>query len=134
MTSPGATTKAGDETREPQVDPITLRLDSEPLQMLVRRAFCESGYARSSWLNSSPMGILKVAGSKTGRRYKVHKGAASNVFEINEEGQPTTGWCFVPARPLAAGDGMLAQKIALETDELAALSIAHKFLPRIPCT
>lgn len=77
-------------------------------------------------------GYFEVRGSETGRRYRIHKGTASNVFEIDDEGRPTTGWCFVSARPLAAGDVMLAQKIALETDERAVLALAHKFSPRAP--
>lgn len=46
----------------------------------------------------------------------------SNVLELDEEGQPKVGWCFVPTRPLAAGDVMLAQKIALETEEMSVLT------------
>jgi hypothetical protein len=40
------------------------------------------------------------------------------------------GWCFVPRDPLVAGDVMLAQKIALETDEQGALALANNFTPR----
>ena len=35
-----------------------------------------------------------------------------------------------PKDYLVAGDVMLAQKIALETDERGALAIANNFLPR----
>jgi hypothetical protein len=43
------------------------------------------------------------------------------------------GWCFVPAGNLVPGDIMLAQKIALETNESGALSVARKFLaPPVP--
>ena len=35
-------------------------------------------------------------------------------------------WCFVPDGDLVAGDVMLAQKIALETNERSALSVAHR--------
>ena len=38
-------------------------------------------------------------------------------------------YCFVPKGNLVPGDVMLAQKIALETDELAALELANKFPP-----
>jgi len=38
------------------------------------------------------------------------------------------GLCFVPQRSLVSGDVMLAQKIALETDEGDALTVANKFL------
>ncbi|MGY3413816.1 hypothetical protein ACVWZV_009983 [Bradyrhizobium sp. GM5.1] len=39
---------------------------------------------------------------------------------------------FLPERALAIGDVMLAQKIALETDEAAVLAIAKSFSPRLP--
>lgn len=42
------------------------------------------------------------------------------------------GWCFLPERALAVGDVMLAQKIALETDQAAVLAIAKSFSPRLP--
>jgi hypothetical protein len=35
-------------------------------------------------------------------------------------------WCFVPEGNLVAGDVMLAQKIALETNERAALAVAYR--------
>ena len=37
---------------------------------------------------------------------------------------------FMPLGQLVAGDVMLAQKIALETNESAALAVANRFLPR----
>ncbi|WP_246649579.1 hypothetical protein [Bradyrhizobium canariense] len=42
--------------------------------------------------------------------------------------QPKIGWCFVLERALVAGDVMLAQKIALETDEAAVLALANRFV------
>ncbi|RZM94007.1 hypothetical protein CWO91_39725 [Bradyrhizobium genosp. SA-3] len=36
-------------------------------------------------------------------------------------------WCFIPLGGLVAGDVMLAQKIALETDEERALSVGNSF-------
>src|SRR3569832_821171 len=78
------------------------------------------------------VGYFEVTGSETGRRYRVHEGTASNVFEIDEQGRTTAGWCFVPASPLAPGDVMLAQKIALETGEMTVLSFAHRFRARLP--
>jgi len=39
------------------------------------------------------------------------------------------GWCFVPSGFLVPGDVMLAQKIALETDERGALGLANRFPP-----
>lgn len=75
---------------------------------------------------------FEVTGCHTGRRYRIHQGTMSNVFELDEKLQPRIGWCFVPERALVAGDVMLAQKIALETDEAAALAVARPFSPRPP--
>lgn len=56
----------------------------------------------------------------------------SNVVRIDEAGQPETGWCFVPESALAAGNVMLAQKIALETDEMSVLALANRISPKLP--
>jgi hypothetical protein len=48
-----------------------------------------------------------------------------NVYELKEGG--VVGWCFVPEGYLAIGDVMLAQKIALESNERAALAVANNF-------
>jgi hypothetical protein len=77
-------------------------------------------------------GCFEVTGSLTGRRYRIHQGTMSNVLELDEALEPKMGWCFVPERSLAVGDVMLAQKIALETDEAAVLAIAKPFSPRLP--
>jgi len=50
-----------------------------------------------------------------------------NVCELDDAGLPQSGWCFVPNVHLVTGDVMLAQKIALETDERAALAVANRF-------
>jgi hypothetical protein len=49
-----------------------------------------------------------------------------NVCELDSIGRPLVGRCFVPKDNLVAGDVMLAQKIALETNERGALSVAHR--------
>ena len=53
-----------------------------------------------------------------------------NVLELDDDGRAMAGWCFIPDCYLVAGDVMLAQKIALETNERGALAIAHRFTPR----
>jgi len=68
-----------------------------------------------------------VVGCDSGRRYRIHDGRVTNVHEIDDAGQPVTGWCFVPSGHLVAGDVMLAQKIALETNERATLAVANRF-------
>jgi hypothetical protein len=48
--------------------------------------------------------------------------------EIDKAGRDRTGWCFVADGCLVAGDVLLAQKIALETDESGALGVAKNFV------
>jgi len=67
-----------------------------------------------------------VIGSDTGTRYRVHHGTQTNIEELSHTGQRVCRWCFVPEGNLAAGDVMLAQKIALETNERGALSVAYR--------
>jgi hypothetical protein len=78
------------------------------------------------------MNFFDVVGSRTGKRYRIHYGQSVNVRELDEAGNPKMGWCFVPKGYLVAGDVMLAQKIALETDELAVLAVARRFPPVEP--
>jgi hypothetical protein len=70
-----------------------------------------------------------VIGCHTGKKYRIHYGTATNIYELDNAGRPQSVLCFVPNRPLAAGDVMLAQKIALETDEWSAVAVAKRFAP-----
>jgi hypothetical protein len=72
---------------------------------------------------------FEVEGSDTGRRYRIHRHAQLNVEELDERGDRVTFWCFAPEGNLPVDDIMLAQKIALETDERAALEIARRGRP-----
>jgi hypothetical protein len=54
----------------------------------------------------------------------------TNVYEIDDAGKPRVAWCFLPTGRLVAADIMLAQKIALETNEHKALAVANGFPPR----
>jgi hypothetical protein len=74
--------------------------------------------------------FFDVTGCHSGKRYRIRHGTGTNVYELDSAGRPRAGWCFVPKDYLVAGDVMLAQKIALETDERGALAIANNFLPR----
>ena len=69
-----------------------------------------------------------VIGCQTGKRYRIRYGTATNIFELDDKGHTRVGWCFVPKGSLVPGDVMLAQKIALETDEWSALAVAKNFL------
>ena len=70
-------------------------------------------------------GCFEVIGCDTGKRYRISQGAGMNVYELNKSGE--IGWCFVPNGYLPVGDVMLAQKIALESNELATLAVANVF-------
>ena len=72
-------------------------------------------------------GYFDVVGCRTGRKYRIyHSVPPPNVFEIDDAGGRTMGLCFAPVGPLAPGDVMLAQKIALETDEQSVLATANR--------
>jgi len=105
--------------------------------------FCELGHANEperrshrllrDWLSVEQRAqydkyrYFEVVGCHSGKRYRVQHGTVSNIVELAANGCPVLGWCFVPRDNLASGDVMLAQKIALETDELGALKIARNF-------
>ena len=77
---------------------------------------------------------FEVTGCNSGTRYRIQYGVSTNVVELDADGRPCMGWCFLPEGNLVAGDVMLAQKIALETNERDALAIAKQFVvpPRRP--
>ena len=88
------------------------------------------------WLSSEQLAqydahnYFEVTGCHTGTRYRILHGMGTNVYELDDAGRPRAGWCFVPKDYLVAGDVMLAQKVALETDERGALAVANNFTPR----
>jgi hypothetical protein len=73
-----------------------------------------------------------VVGSHTGKRYRISLGRGTNVQEVDDTGRPVMGWCFVPSGDLVSGDVILAQKVALETDERGALAVANRFPVHVP--
>ena len=77
------------------------------------------------------LGYFDVIGGVSGRRYRIYPGVSANIHEIGEDGAPKMGWCFAPNGGLVPGDVMLAQKVALETSECAALAVANRF-PAMP--
>lgn len=72
-------------------------------------------------------GCFHVSGCHTGKTYRIHAATVSNVHEL-AEGKPVFSLCFQPDSNASffAGDVMLAQKLALETNERAALRIANR--------
>jgi hypothetical protein len=71
---------------------------------------------------------FEVIGCDSGKSYRIHHAVGQNVLELDGDGRPRMGWCFIPQGNLVPGDVMLAQKIALETDERSALAVAKQFL------
>ena len=61
--------------------------------------------------------------------YRIRPTHQMNVDELNERGVRTVSYCFGPEGELPIGDVMLAQKIALENDEQAALALANRGNP-----
>lgn len=71
-------------------------------------------------------GYFDVIGS-SGNRYRIEEGRQQNVYRLGHSGHRREGYCFLPSGGLAYGDCMLAQKLALESDEPGALAVAHRF-------
>jgi hypothetical protein len=49
-----------------------------------------------------------------------------NIDQLDSAGNRICQWCFAPEGELAAGDCMLAQKIALEMFETKVLAIGNR--------
>ncbi len=64
---------------------------------------------------------FEVIGCHSGKSYRIQHGVCQNVLELDGDGRPRMGWCFIPEGNLVPGDVMLAQKIALETNERGCL-------------
>jgi len=84
-----------------------------------------------SWLSAEQRRQLddksyfEVIGGDTGTKYRIHRGHVVNVIALDAAGREGRRLCFGPEGKLATGDVMLAQKIALETMERAALVAAN---------
>jgi hypothetical protein len=78
--------------------------------------------------------FFDVIGCHSAKRYRIYYATAANVEELDKFEHPIVRHCFIPKGDLVPGDVMLAQKIALQTDELAALAVANRFppIPRRP--
>jgi hypothetical protein len=108
--------------------------------------FCELGHGNDSevrgrwllrqWLTPAQLAqydahrYFDVTGCHSSKRYRIRHGTGTNIIELDDAGRPVLGWCFVPRDNLVAGDVMLAQKIALETNERGALAVARNFSAR----
>lgn len=70
---------------------------------------------------------FEVVGCDTRKLYRIKHGRQMNIEELDKRHRRVCGWCFLPQGALVVGDVLLAQKIALETNETAALKIANRF-------
>jgi len=70
-------------------------------------------------------GQFEVIGCHSGKRYRIRRARNVNIDELSKQGSRVAVWCFGPHGYLPVGDVMLAQKIALETNERAALQVAN---------
>jgi hypothetical protein len=70
-------------------------------------------------------GSFDVIGCDTGRRFRITRGTAMNIHELDADGGIAAQWCFAPEGKLATGDVLLTQKIALETMEQQVLALAN---------
>jgi hypothetical protein len=110
----------------------------------VRRWFRELGSSHAErqgirllrqWLTPAQLAQFEacnyfdVRGCHSKKRYRIRHGPTTNIWELDDQGRKIARWCFVPDGGLVAGDVMLAQKIALETNEKDALGLAHRFSP-----
>ena len=122
-----------------------LLTDASRRTQAVRRWYRESGLNEAEvrglrllreWLSPAQLAqydahnYFEVRGCHSGKRYRIRHGTQRNIYELDHAGRPQVGWCFVPRDCRVAGDVILAQKIALETDERGALVVAKQFPPK----
>jgi hypothetical protein len=109
------------------------------LLFLLQQTIKRSSHVRAlrllkDWLTAEQLAcyerssFFEVIGSHSGNVFRIHHGTQSNIEELSNLGAAVCRWCFVPLGNLAAGDVMLAQKIALETDEPSALAVANRLM------
>ena len=65
-------------------------------------------------------------GGNSGKHYRIRPTRQMNVDELDDYGVRIAAWCFGREGDLPIGDVMLAQKIALENNERAALALANR--------
>ena len=119
-------------------DPLLFRAVGD-LYRIVRKSNSPEARGRRllrRWLSAEQLAqfdarnFFDVIGCHTAKRYRIYYANVANVEELDKVGRPIVRYCFIPKGDLVPGDVMLAQKIALETDELAALAVANRFAPQ----
>ena len=84
------------------------------------------------WLTPAQLAqypYFEVTGGRSGKHYRIRPTRQMNVDELDQHGARTVSYCFGPEGELPIGDVMLAQKIALENDEQAALAVSQPGQP-----
>jgi hypothetical protein len=115
------------ELRSPRRDCIAIPL-SKPehrAEALLNEWLCQEQRA-----TLERHGYFEARGSHTSKRYRIRRGRNMNIEELGEDGAHVAPWCFGPVGHLPLGDVMLAQKLALETEEQAALRVANRLRQR----
>jgi hypothetical protein len=119
-------------------DPLRFRAVGD-LYRIVRKTNSPEARGRRllrRWLSAEQLAqfdarnFFDVIGCHTAKRYRIYYANVANVEELDKVGRPMVRYCFIPKGDLVPGDVMLAQKIALETDELAVLAVANRFAPQ----
>jgi hypothetical protein len=112
--------------------------NSQGLVFAQRREAEQRAYALlTEWLSPEQIaqlelhGYFEVRGSHSGTCYRIRRERNMNIDELDGQGSRVAVWCFGPTGYLPLGDNMLAQKIALETDEQAALAVANRGWPEL---
>lgn len=61
------------------------------------------------------------------RTYRITKGRAQNVQEVDEDGSVVARWCVHPRERVPDYDTMLAQKLMIELDEERFEEVANRY-------
>lgn len=69
-----------------------------------------------------------VKGGESGKTYRIFHGRQMNIEVLDGKGKREHGLCALPQGGLVAGDCMLAQKVAIECDEVDFLKVANRFM------
>lgn len=72
-------------------------------------------------------GHFEIVGS-LGHRYRIRRGSVRNVDQLDEAGTVVRSLCAAPL-DVPVADAMLAQKLLIESDELAFAFLANTYVP-----
>ena len=99
-----------------------------PLSKAEQRAstLLKEWLTREQRIQYEQQGYFDVLGSETRTRYRIRYSPQMNVDQLDKQGRRVAVLCFLPETHLPVCDVMLSQKIMLENDEVAALSVANR--------